>query len=200
MSSSGFAVVDASFVVVSLPVTIHTPRQPQVEPRRTIPWAWFAALGCCLFVLAQHPGLAPYYYASVGVAAATAGEVESGVSLGQYIVATSGSNASYYQLRMRDLLKGCKDICRADMAGTPSLYFDFIKKEVDCTGLLTNAAIDAPMVSAEPPQELSSEMWDAFTYGGRVQIDRFPGGILNQRYMGKTVSTHMPLVNLIGSK
>ena len=50
------------------------------------------------------------------------------------------------------------------MAGKPSLYFDHIEKEVDCHALMTNAAIDAPMLAAEPPQELPPEMVAAFTH------------------------------------
>lgn len=86
------------------------------------------------------------------------------------------------------VLEDCKDICRVDMAGKPSLYFDHIEKEVDCHALMTNAAIDAPMLAAEPPQELPPEMVAAFTYGGKVQLVPFWGGLFNQRYVGEKAS------------
>lgn len=100
-----------------------------------------------------------------------------------------------YHAHMKAVLNGCKYICRVDIAGTPSLYFDHIDKEIDCHALMTNAAIDAPMVEAEPPRELPAEMVDAFTYGGRVRVVPFYNGVLNQRYMGskvrQSVSSHM---------
>jgi hypothetical protein len=92
-----------------------------------------------------------------------------------------------YHAHMKAVLQGCNDICRVDMRGEPSLYFDYIQKEVDCHALMTNAAIDAPMADATPPEKIPAEMVDAFTYGGKVELIPYFGGILNQRYMGNQV-------------
>lgn len=88
---------------------------------------------------------------------------------------------------IRAVLQGCGDICRVDMTGTPSLCFDHIEKEVDCQELMANAAIDAPMKDLEPPDISPPEMVDAFTYGGKINVVPFTGGVLNQRYMGNQV-------------
>lgn len=54
---------------------------------------------------------------------------------------------------------------------------------------MTNAAIDASMMEAEPPEDFPREMIDVFTYGGKgkVKIIPFSGGVQNQRYMGNNV-------------
>ena len=101
---------------------------------------------------------------------------------------SADGHESYYHAHMKAVLQGCQDICRVDMAGEPSLYFDHIRKDVDCLALMTNAAIDAAMIDDEPPQQFPSEMVEAFTYGGKVKIIPFARGVLNQRYMGSTVS------------
>jgi hypothetical protein len=101
---------------------------------------------------------------------------------------SADSNPSYYHAHMKAVLAGCGDICRVDMTGEPSLYFDHIEKEVDCHALMTNAAIDAPMLAAEPPNEVPPEMVSAYTYGGKVQVVPYAEGLLNQRYMGNEAS------------
>lgn len=103
---------------------------------------------------------------------------------------SANGNETKYHAHMKALLQGCKDICRVDIAGEPSLYFDHIQKDVDCHALMTNTAIDAPMVDAHPPQEIPSEMVDAFSYGGKIKVVPYSGGVLNQRYMGNEVRLH----------
>ena len=76
------------------------------------------------------------------------------------------------------------------MNGAPSLYHDFIEKELDCVSLLSNPTIDAKMGDLKPPGVIPGEIFDAFTYNGQVGISPFDGGILNQRYLGKQVSVH----------
>lgn len=118
--------------------------------------------------------------------------MHSAVSDEYYRLAVSpgggAGDESYHHAHMKAVLAGCGDICRVDMVGEPSLYFDHIEKDVDCHALMTNAAIDAPMAAAEPPHEIPSEMVDAFTYGGKVQLTPYFSGILNQRYMGNEAS------------
>ena len=101
---------------------------------------------------------------------------------------TFDSTKHSYIDHMNAVLKGCGDICRADMNGVPSLYHDYIEKEVDCVSLLSNPTIDAKMGDLKPPRVIPGEMLDAFTYNRQVGISPFDGGILNQRYLGKQVS------------
>lgn len=103
---------------------------------------------------------------------------------------SADGNETKYHAHMKAVLKGCKDICRVDMSGEPSLYFDHIKKDVDCHALMINEHIDAPMADAHPPGEIPFEMVDAFTYGGRVKLLPWKDGVSNQRYMGNEVSLH----------
>lgn len=85
------------------------------------------------------------------------------------------------------VLEGCGEICETSKDGTPSKFFNFIEKKVDCHALMSNEAIDAAMVEDEPPQSIPTELLPAFTYDGRVQVkfDR----IYNQRYLAKTALT-----------
>jgi hypothetical protein len=82
------------------------------------------------------------------------------------------------------LLDGCGDICRIDTPGTPSKFFDFIKKEVDCDGLWGNSAIDELRVGSPPP-ELPKEMLMDFTYNFKVRVVSYES-LLDQRYAGGT--------------
>ena len=99
------------------------------------------------------------------------------------------SNETSYVDHMKAVSAGCGDICRIDMPGMPSLYHNYIEKEVNCKALLSNPAIDAIMGDPEPPSIIPSDMMDAFTYGGKVRFTFFDQGIFNQRYLGKKVRT-----------
>jgi hypothetical protein len=74
------------------------------------------------------------------------------------------------------VLKGCGDVCRDDMTGEPSKFFNHLTKKVDCPALLSNAAIDASMQDPEPPAAIPAHMLNAFTYGGRVAMRRYFDG------------------------
>jgi len=89
-----------------------------------------------------------------------------------------------YTDHINAVLEGCGDICSIQCTdAVPSLYFDYIEKQVDCMSLLTNPAIDAAMKEERPPASIPEEMLDFFSYSGKVQM-KFWGYILNQRYMG----------------
>jgi hypothetical protein len=89
-------------------------------------------------------------------------------------------------LRTR-LLDGCGEICRIDTPGTPSKFFDFIKKEVDCDGLWGNSAIDELRIGA-PAVQLPAEMLMDFTYNSQVRVVPHVA-LLDQRYAGGTAET-----------
>ena len=97
------------------------------------------------------------------------------------------SNKTSYGDHMQASLKGCGDICRIDMPGRPSLYHDYIEKEVNCKAILSNPAIDAGMGDPEPPDIIPTEMMDAFTYNGKVELSFYADELFNQRYLGKKV-------------
>ena len=71
------------------------------------------------------------------------------------------------------------------MEGYPSAYFPEIRKRVNCPALLRNSAIDGGR-PAGPPPSIPSEMMMFFTYGGRVPIVPYGGGMLDNHYFGKT--------------
>ena len=102
------------------------------------------------------------------------------------------SNETSYIDHMKAVLKGCGEICQTDMPGIPSLYHDYIEKQVNCKAILSNPAIDAMMGDPEPPSTIPTEMMDDFTYGGKVRFTFFDQGIFNQRYLGKKVSGRPP--------
>jgi hypothetical protein len=91
------------------------------------------------------------------------------------------------------VLEGCGEICDYNIDGTPSLFFDYIKKDVDCQALWMNEAIDATMVEDTPPAKIPDNMSNDFTYGGKVRVVPY-STILNQRYLGK--SAHYPVWDL----
>lgn len=90
---------------------------------------------------------------------------------------------STYHLPLERLLAGCGEICEIDKAGTPSLFFNYIEKAVDCPGLMSNEAIDAPMQSKTPPAAIPDALLEHFTYKGKVELGFYPNGPLNSRYL-----------------
>lgn len=66
---------------------------------------------------------------------------------------------------------GCSDICNTDLKGSKSLYFDEIKKKVDCIGIWKNTDIDKPR--SGPAPSIPPEMMQYFSYGGRIKICHF---------------------------
>lgn len=105
-----------------------------------------------------------------------------------------------YKRHMEAVKNGCGDICKIDMEGSPSLFHDYIEKEVDCLSLLSNPAIDATMTDVNPPTLIPEEMLDAFTYHGQVPVRPYSGGILNQRYLGKEVRLSCNLAHLYNTR
>ena len=71
-----------------------------------------------------------------------------------------------------------------DINGVPSLFFNFIRKQVNCKGLWENATVDAARDTPEPPVWIPDSMLDAFTYNGRVGVHQFAPTLFNQVYLG----------------
>jgi hypothetical protein len=67
--------------------------------------------------------------------------------------------------RLGEVLVGCGEICNTSIEGVESKFFPFISKQVNCTGLWTNAAIDTPRPSGPAP-EVPESMMKHFSYGG----------------------------------
>jgi hypothetical protein len=87
-----------------------------------------------------------------------------------------GSNPNYYSCRRSSLLRGCGEICDTSLIGSPSKFFNFVKKDVDCHGLWANEAIDES-VSTDlwpPPEYPPPEFLEDFKQGGRVEIVQDP--------------------------
>jgi hypothetical protein len=100
----------------------------------------------------------------------------------------SSQRTSSHSARLDKLLEGCSDICNTSIVGTQSLFFPFIEKHVDCDGLYNNVAIDEPRPRGPPPI-IPEEMRLEFTYGGRIEIENYHRGLLNDQYMGSAAST-----------
>jgi hypothetical protein len=97
----------------------------------------------------------------------------------------SQKNMNKHVLRLLNVLQGCGEICDHSKVGQPSLFFNYIQKNVDCKALWNNEAIDEAMVEDTPPTELPAEMIGAFTYDGLVPL-QYGDNVRNDRYLGKT--------------
>lgn len=102
-----------------------------------------------------------------------------------------GSGPAPPQSHLDRVLKGCDEICSYTVKGVPSKFFDYIQKNVDCEGLLQNAAIDEAMNETEPPTDIPLNMLADFTYGGKIPVKYWlPNkGVFNQRYLSKNALT-----------
>lgn len=89
------------------------------------------------------------------------------------------------------VLRGCGAICEHSAVGTPSKFFNYISKPVDCIALLTNPAIDAAMNETEPPPAIPADLLPFFTYDGKVSVHYYHKDktLFNQRYLSKTAAT-----------
>lgn len=86
-----------------------------------------------------------------------------------------------YAQHLQDVLVGCEEICDLSLEGFPSLFFNFIKKRVDCLALGRNAAIDAQGFEDPPPREIPQVMMHAFTFDGKIT----PGqAYYHEKYLG----------------
>jgi hypothetical protein len=88
---------------------------------------------------------------------------------------------------LKAVLKGCGDICRHDIPGTPGLFFDYVEKEVNCPAILSNAAIDAGRDTPEPLPNIPDDMLEWFTYGGKVDVRSW---MFNQVYLNGEASVN----------
>lgn len=93
-----------------------------------------------------------------------------------------------YAERMVKLKEGCGEICNTDIIGQPSLFFPEIRKQVNCSALISNKAIDENRPRGPAPR-IPDVMLDAFTYGGKIPIVPFSNDLLNQYYLGATART-----------
>jgi hypothetical protein len=57
-------------------------------------------------------------------------------ALPQQGIQASGEEESPYKRHLEAVKNGCGDICRIDMAGSPSFFHDYIEKNVDCHTLV----------------------------------------------------------------
>ena len=88
-----------------------------------------------------------------------------------------------------DVLDGCGQICQTDMVGTPSLFFDFIKKDVHCQAIWINSEIDQSRDG--PPvhlSDLSEETISNFTYNHKFPMVPYVS-LMDQKYLGGNAST-----------
>lgn len=87
------------------------------------------------------------------------------------------------------VLDGCGQICNTSMTGEKGLFYDQIKKSLDCPALWANSAIDAGR-PAGPAPDIPGEIKHLYDYNGKVPIVHNPAyGILNQHYLGGNAST-----------
>lgn len=98
-------------------------------------------------------------------------------------VTKSYGTEHFYSQRVTELMKDCGDICNTSLSGSPSLFYPLIRKNVNCTGILLNRAIDAGRPTGPAPQIPKSYL-PFFTYNGRVPILPYSGGIFNDQYLG----------------
>ena len=94
------------------------------------------------------------------------------------------SNIEHY---LDNLRLGCSEICNTNIKGKKSLYYDEIKKDVDCAGLWGNTAIDKPRTFGPAP-DIPPEMIKYFSYNGRVKMLSY-GKKLNEIYLGSNAAT-----------
>eukprot|EP00961_Rhodomonas_salina_P136115 1831467-Rhodomonas_salina.2 len=83
---------------------------------------------------------------------------------------------------LRDLLAGCGDICNTSIVGVPSKFFPHVRKNVNCTALMSNGAIDAGRDGGA--RGLPALMKGHFTYNGRVKFGFYRKQLLDQKYVG----------------
>ena len=88
-----------------------------------------------------------------------------------------------YEKHLMQVMDGCGEICDTNIRGLPSLFFDHIKKKLDCIAIGTNAAIDAAGFEDPPPKTIPENMMDAFTFSGRIGINL---AYDNSKYLGTT--------------
>lgn len=86
-------------------------------------------------------------------------------------------------------LAGCGQICRTDIPGTPSKFFDFIRKDVECKNIWSNPEIDQerdgpPLALSDLPADMAAN----FTYDSRLPMVPYVS-LMDQKYLGSAAST-----------
>jgi hypothetical protein len=92
---------------------------------------------------------------------------------------------------IKQVVHACGAVCRIDDFGTPALFFNHTTKHVNCMSLVANKAIDTAMAEPVPPQmaAIPAYLMDAFTHGGKVAMQLYQEGVLNERYLGGSAAT-----------
>jgi len=93
--------------------------------------------------------------------------------------------------RIGRLLHNCGGICDYRAPREESVFFDYVKVNVDCEGLGENDAIDEATTFENPLPKIPDELLDAFTYGGKVSVRNYHGGIKKNYYLNKTADMHV---------
>eukprot|EP00284_Hemiselmis_tepida_P017536 CAMPEP_0174923918 /NCGR_PEP_ID=MMETSP1355-20121228/6900_1 /TAXON_ID=464990 /ORGANISM="Hemiselmis tepida, Strain CCMP443" /LENGTH=3102 /DNA_ID=CAMNT_0016169659 /DNA_START=138 /DNA_END=9443 /DNA_ORIENTATION=+ len=84
--------------------------------------------------------------------------------------------------RLDQVLAGCGDICNTNLQGVESKYFPMIVKDVNCTALWDNSAIDSSRPLGPAP-EIPASMVTDFSYGGLVEMTRYSEDLFNQHQL-----------------
>jgi hypothetical protein len=96
-----------------------------------------------------------------------------------------------YRQRILNVLEGCGEICNTTMVGKKAMFFEEMSKDVNCTALWENNALDLTRPIGPPP-DVPAELTYLFNYNGRVPIvygiaetQHFvPGALFNEQYLG----------------
>lgn len=93
---------------------------------------------------------------------------------------------------VQDVLVGCGQVCNTSMTGISGKFYHFIEKNVDCTGLWSNRAIDeARAIGPAPDIHQAQQIMHLYSYNGRVNVEKGPHGLLNQQYAGQKAKTSL---------
>eukprot|EP00277_Geminigera_cryophila_P046361 CAMPEP_0173085158 /NCGR_PEP_ID=MMETSP1102-20130122/21318_1 /TAXON_ID=49646 /ORGANISM="Geminigera sp., Strain Caron Lab Isolate" /LENGTH=350 /DNA_ID=CAMNT_0013964109 /DNA_START=335 /DNA_END=1387 /DNA_ORIENTATION=+ len=93
------------------------------------------------------------------------------------------SRSDSFKQHFANILEGCSDICNTTIVGKNGIFFQQLTKNVNCSALWQNAAIDQSRPIGPAP-EVPPEFKNFFDYNGRVRMRRWSGGLLNQQYSG----------------
>ena len=86
------------------------------------------------------------------------------------------------------VLHGCGQICELNITGTPSLFFNFIRKDFECAIMWSNPVIDESRIGPPIPlDQLPLEFLNHLTFNAAVPIRPY-GPPMDQAYLGGTAS------------
>ena len=86
------------------------------------------------------------------------------------------SNKEIYEnlkTSLKSIKESCGEICDQSITGKPNVYFQEIKKNVDCLALFKNSDIDNVSQFESPPMRIPKWLVPEYNYGGRVPITNF---------------------------